>query len=126
MFLCLSPDEARTNIGLSPPMGFLNENDRLVYFAILRDLSSDLSFTMGFFSHYQLAFSDGKEGHTSQHPDVLVGLRRPNIRKEIVLAFCTKFERHTSQRRLSRNLGHVKYVLPKGALMPKTVATLVQ
>ena len=40
LFLCLSPDwlnEARTNIGLSPTMGFLNENNSLAYFAILRD-----------------------------------------------------------------------------------------
>ena len=48
---CLSPDllnEARTNIGLSPTMGFLNENDSLAYFAILGELSSGLSFTVGF------------------------------------------------------------------------------
>ena len=40
-------------------------------------------------------FSGGKEGHTSQNPYVLVGLRRPNIKREISVAFCTKFERHT-------------------------------
>ena len=52
---CLN--EARTNIGLSLTMGFLNENDCLAYFAILGELLSGLSFTVGFlrfkaFSHY--------------------------------------------------------------------------
>ena len=41
------------------------------------------------FSHYQFAFSDGKEGYTSQHPNVLFGSRRPSIRRESALAFCT-------------------------------------
>ena len=50
IFLCLSPDlKARTNIGLSPSMGFLNENDSLAYFSNLKELSSGLSFTVGFF-----------------------------------------------------------------------------
>ena len=53
MFLCLSQtwlNEARlNNIGLSPTMGFLNENDSLAYVAILGELSSGLSFTVGFF-----------------------------------------------------------------------------
>ena len=38
MFICLSQtwlNEARTYIGLSPTMGFSNENDSLAYFAIL-------------------------------------------------------------------------------------------
>ena len=42
-------NETRTNIGRSPTMGFLNENDSLAYFEILGELSSDLSFTVGFF-----------------------------------------------------------------------------
>ena len=41
--------EGRTNIDLSPAMGFLNENDSLTYFAILGELLSGLSFTVGFF-----------------------------------------------------------------------------
>ena len=51
MFQCLSPnllDEARTNVGLPPTLGFLNENDSLAYFVILGELSSGLSFTVGF------------------------------------------------------------------------------
>ena len=57
-------------------MGFLNENDSLAYFAILGELSSGLSFYCGLsqdsrvFSHYQLAFSEGKEGHISQQPKI--------------------------------------------------------
>ena len=35
-------------LGLSPVMGFLNENDSFTYFAILGELSSGLSLTMGF------------------------------------------------------------------------------
>ena len=52
MILCLPQtwlNKARTNIGLSPTMGFLNGNDSLAYFAVLGALSSDLSFTVGFF-----------------------------------------------------------------------------
>ena len=56
-------NEARTNIGLSPAMGFLNENDSLAYSAILGELSSGLSFTMGFFK-------------TSGFPLLLVGFLR--------------------------------------------------
>ena len=44
-----SLNEARTNIGLSPTMGFLNENESLAYFAIFGELSSCLSFTVNFF-----------------------------------------------------------------------------
>ena len=42
-------NEARTNIDMYPTIGFFNENDGLAYFAILGDLSSGLSFTVGFF-----------------------------------------------------------------------------
>ena len=69
-------------------MGFLNENDSLSYFAILGELSLGLSFTVGFFKTLRLlsllaSFLEfrGKEGHTSKHPYVLVGLRRPNMRR---------------------------------------------
>ena len=41
-------NQASTNIGLSPTMDFLNENYSLAYFAILRELSSGLSFTVSF------------------------------------------------------------------------------
>ena len=41
-------NEARTNMGLSLTMDFLKENDRLAYFKILGELSSGLSFTVGF------------------------------------------------------------------------------
>ena len=42
-------NEARTNIGMSLTMGFLNENDSLAYFEILGELSPGLYFTVGFF-----------------------------------------------------------------------------
>ena len=37
------------NVGLSPTLSSLNENDSLAYFAILGELSLGLSFTVGFF-----------------------------------------------------------------------------
>ena len=40
--------KAGHTLGLSPAMGFLNENDSFVYFATLRELSSGLTLTMGF------------------------------------------------------------------------------
>ena len=59
LFVCQQTwlNEARTNIGLSTTIGFLNDNDSLVYFAIFGELPSDLSFTVVFFktsvfSHY--------------------------------------------------------------------------
>ena len=39
----------RTNIGLSPTISFLNEDDSSAYFEISGELSSGLSFTVGFF-----------------------------------------------------------------------------
>ena len=86
-------------------MGFLNENDSLAYYAILGELSPGLSFTIGFFKAFDflllsVALSRGQEGHTSQHLNISVGFRRPNIRIKIFLAFCTKFERHSLRRRL--------------------------
>ena len=75
-----------------------------------------MGFARQVFSHYQLAFSGGKEG---QHPNVLVGFRRPHVRREIFLAFCTKFERTVDR-------VHAKYVLLKGVFMLKNAATFVQ
>ena len=40
--------KAGHTLGLSPAMGFLNENDSFAYFAILGELSSGLTLTMGF------------------------------------------------------------------------------
>ena len=52
IFPCLPPDLARTNICLFPTMGFLNVNDSVAYFAILGELSSGLSFIVGFFKTF--------------------------------------------------------------------------
>ena len=70
-------NEASTSTGLSPTMGGLNENGSLVYFAVLGELSSGLSFTVGFFKtlgflSLLVGFFRGKKGHTSQHPNALV------------------------------------------------------
>ena len=75
-----------------------------------------------------LAFSGGKERHTSQNPNVLVGLRRPHTRREIVWPSalnlkdlpCNGDPRETVDR------VHAKYFLLKGAFMSKNIATFVQ
>ena len=48
-------NKARAQIGLSSTMGFLNENDSQTYFAILRELSSGLSFTGGLFLYFKFS-----------------------------------------------------------------------
>ena len=65
-----------------------------------------------------------------EHPNVSVDLRRPNIGREIVLAFCTTVNLndipYQSDSRETLNRVHVKHVRSKGAIMSKTVATFVQ
>ena len=70
-----------------------------------------------------MAFSEGKEGHTSQQPKVSVGLKRPNIRGEIFLLSALTYN-GDSHETLDRV--HVKYFLPKCALRFNTVAIFVQ
>ena len=70
-------------------MGFLTENDSSAYFAILGELPSGLSFTVGFFKTLSflsllVGFFRGQETTYLATPNVLVGLR-PNIRREIFL-----------------------------------------
>ena len=114
-------------------MGFFNENDSLAYFVVLGELSSGLSFTVGFFKTLSLlslsvGFFRGKEGYASQHPNVLVGLRRPNIRREIfwLPALNLKEIHYNGDYRETLDTVHVRYVFPKGAFLSKTVATIVQ
>ena len=82
---------------------------------------SGLSFTVSFFKtlSFLLLLADffrGKDGHTSQHPHVLVGIRRLNIR-EIFWLSTLNFKDNPfnggSHETLDRV--HVKYVLPRGA-----------
>ena len=58
-------------IGLSPTIGFLNENDSLANLQCLENCRQVYLLLWAFsrlslpsFSHYQLAFSGGKEGQT--------------------------------------------------------------
>ena len=82
-------NEGRINIGLFPTMGFFNENDSLAYLAILGELSSGLSFTVGFSRLCLLSLlvrffrGQGRTHLLQQHSNVLVGLRKPNTRREI-------------------------------------------
>ena len=73
-------------------MGILNANDSLaqfwLYLAILGELSSDLSFTVGFFkslsfSHYQLAFSGEKRTYLAT-PLCLSWLKKTRYQKNII------------------------------------------
>ena len=89
-YVCLQTwlNEARTNIGLSPTVGFLNENDSWLILQFLENCRQVCLLLWAFsrlqvFPHSKLAASGGKERHTLQHPNVLAGLRRPNIRRKI-------------------------------------------
>ena len=75
------------------------------------------------FSHYQLAFSGGK-----QHPNILVDLRRPNIGREFfwLSALNLKDIPFNDDFRETLDRAPVKYVLPTGAFMSKIIATFVQ
>ena len=65
-----------------------------------------------------MAVLGGKEGHTSQHPNVLVGLRRPNVsRGFFASALNLKDMPYNGDSRETLDRVHVKNVLPKGAFM---------
>ena len=96
----------------------MTENDSLACFEIFnRGLSKTFDFQ---------AFPGGQEGYTWQHSNVFsLGSRRQNFGRESFLAFCSEFERHTLQDRLSRalNRAHFYYFLFR---VHKTVASFVQ
>ena len=75
-----------------------------------------------------MAFTGGKEGHTSQHPDALVSLGKPNIRREIfwLSALNLKDIPYNDDSRDTLDRVNVKYVLPTTAFMSKTVTPFVQ
>ena len=75
-----------------------------------------------------MAFSGGKERHTSQHPIVLVGLRRPNIRRETFWfpALNLKDIHYNGDSRETLDRFYARYVLLKCAFISKTIATFVQ
>ena len=125
-------NESRANVGLSPTMGFLNDNDSLAYFAILVELSSGLSLTVGFLK-------------TSSFLSLLVGFYRGQGRTYLATPYCfswlkkTKYQKRIIFWRSELSLKYIpyngdsrktldsdlKYVLPKSAFMFKTVATFV-
>ena len=117
-------------------MGVLNENDGSTYFSILGELLLGLSFTMGLsrlpvFSHYQLAFSGSKEGHTDIPRNTLSfsWLRKTIYQKQNIFwltALNLKDIPHKGDSHETLDRIHVKYVLSKGAFMSKTVSTFVQ
>ena len=83
-------------------MGFLNENDSLAYFAILGELSSGLSFNVGFFKTLSflsllVGFFRGQGRTYLETPLCFSWLKKTKYQKRNFLAFCTIFERHTLQ-----------------------------
>ena len=101
-------------MSLSPTMGFLNENDNLAYFAILGQSSSGLSFTVGFFKPLSFLlllvglFREQARTYLAI-PSCFSWIKKTRYQKRNFLTSCTKSERHTLQRRLSRNLGQGSY-----------------
>ena len=88
------------------------------------ELLLSLSFTVGFFKTFcflslLVGFLGGKEGHNSRHPYVLVGLRRPNIRRKILWLFTLNLKATSYNGNSHETLDklHVKYVLLKGAVV---------
>ena len=121
-------NEARANIGLSPTMGFLNENDSLAYFEILGELSSGLSFTVGLFMTLSflllLAGFFRRQGRTYlATPWCLSWLKK---RKFWLSALNVKDVPYNGDPRETLGRVHVKYFPPKDAFLSKTVATFVQ
>ena len=109
-------------------------NDSLAYYTILGEVWSSLSFIVVFFKTLNFLllllvfFSRHKEEHTSQYPNVLVGLIRwPMIRKKLfwLSTLVLKDIPHNSESRETLNRVHVKYVLPKDAFMSRTAAIFV-
>ena len=63
----------------SPTMSFLNENDSLAYFEIIVRSVFNRGLFQGLFDFSSsLVGFFGGPGSTSQHPNVLVGLRKPS------------------------------------------------
>ena len=94
---------------------------------------SILALIVGFFQAFGfpsllVGFSRGLgrqiPGHTSQQPNVLVGLKDQIAKDKFFGAFCTKFIPYHGDSRETLNSVDVKHVLSKGA--SKTVTTFAQ
>ena len=121
-------NEARTNIGLSSTMGFLNENDSLDYFASLEELSSGISFTVGFlktlsFLSLLVGFFRG-QGRTYLATPCVSWLKKTKYQKRHFLLLSALNLNGDLREALDRV--DAKYILLKGVFMSKTVATVVQ
>ena len=110
-------------------MGFSNENDSLAW----GELSSGLSFTARFFKTLSIlsslvGFFRGQGRTYLETPTCFSWLKNTKYQKRNFFAFCTKFERHTLQRRLSGNLGQgsCKICSAQRCIYVQTATTFVQ
>ena len=113
-------------------MGFLNENDCLVYFAILGELSPGLSFAMyGLCQDFEfsliISWLFQGQGRTYLATP-FSGLKKTKYQKRNVClsALSLKDLPYNGDSRETLDKVHVKYFLPKVAFMSKTVATFVR
>ena len=103
-------NEARTNRYVPPTMAFLNEKDSLAYSAMLGELSSGLSFTIGFFKTFKFSLIISWRGRTYlTAPLSFSWLKKTKYQKSNFVDFLTKFERQTLQQLLSRGVGQGSY-----------------
>ena len=114
-------------------MGFLDENDSLAYSAILGELSSGLSFTVGFFKILcflsLFAFFRGAWRTYLATLWCFSSLKKTKYQKIIFFwlsALNLKDVPYNGDSYRTLDRVHVEYVLPEGAFMSKTVATFVQ
>ena len=70
----------------------------------------------------------GREGHTSQHPNVCFGFRGPNIGREFFGASSLNLKNipYNSNSHETLDEAHVKCLLSKGVFISKTVSAFVQ
>ena len=81
-------------------MGFFNENMSW-FFVYFGQLLSGLSLTVGFFKNFGIVivfswlFSIAKGGQSSQHSNILAGLRWPTVERQSFLAYFIQYGRQT-------------------------------
>ena len=127
-------NDARTNIGLSQTMGFLNENDSLAYFANFGRIFVRSVINCGLFQDikFSLIISFLFQGSRKEKPRntlIFYLAQEDQISEEKfswLFALNLKDIPYNSHSRETLKRVHVKYVLPKGPFMSKTVATFVQ
>ena len=82
-------------------MGFFNENMTWFFFVYLGQLLSGLSLIVGFFKNFGIVivfswlFAIAEGGQSSQHSNILAGLRWPTVERQSFLAYFIQYGRQT-------------------------------